>query len=159
MIYYNKDHKFPLSIDIRRLFRMFTRVYTRDCPKNGECKIEEQGRRNLLGRRTFPRKRIHYRSSRWIYGGSRAFYTLAFLPASRERNYLIITLNARLRPRESIYRRRRRWGSDLYRAGVREGPEDDDGIYYGLVCVFKRQSPSPVRTTAIWSAGVAIDYR
>lgn len=83
------------------------------------------------------------------------------LPASRERNYLIITLNARLRPRESIYRRRQ--GNDLHRAEVREGPEDDndddDGIYYGLVCVFKRQSPSPVRTTAIWSAGVAIDYR
>jgi hypothetical protein len=49
-----------------------------------------------------------------------------------------------------------------------EDDDDDDDdengdnarrIYYGLVCVFKRQSPSPVRTTAIWSAGVAIDYR
>jgi len=75
-----------------------------------------------------------------------------------------------------MYRRR---GNDLHRGlednddgdGDGDGDDDDDDddddengdnarrIYYGLVCVFKRQSPSPVRTTAIWSAGVAIDYR
>lgn len=129
----------------------------------GNVKSRRARRRNLPGRRAFPRSTAHplpvkpmdlRRVARVLHP--------RVLPASRERNYLIITLNARLRPRESIYRRR---GNDLYQSGVREGPEDgddeddDDGIYYGLVCVFKRQSPSPVRTTAIWSAGVAIDYR
>lgn len=142
---------------IRRLFH----VYTRDCRKNGGCKIEEQGDAIFREEERFPVAHPLPVKPVDLRRVARVLHPRV-LPASRERNYLIITLNARLRPRESIYRRRRQ-GNDLHRAEVREGPEDDndddDGIYYGLVCVFKRQSPSPVRTTAIWSAGVAIDYR
>lgn len=133
------------SLDTDAVYFLFARQLRRE---ERDVKGVGQGERRPSGKkRERPLLSVAHplRSSRWIYGGSRAFYTLASASLlARARNYLIITLNAcenRYIDEGMIYIGAR------YAVRVRE----NDGIYYGLVCVFKRQSPSPVRTTAIWS--------